>query len=144
MPVSWKARRVHSIYTQDNGMNLKNPVLWRVIALGGYFSTLFFVMFWVIWLAPDSTPRSVVLAIALLPMLLPLRGLLHGRRYTHAWASFLALPYFAFGVDAVVHRTQMKWLGAILVLLSALWFCGCMFYSRYHPQHQPVDSDTEH
>lgn len=84
------------------------------------------------------------LAIALLPMLLPLRGLLHGRRYTHAWASFLALPYFAFGVDAVVHRTQMKWLGAILVLLSALWFCGCMFYSRYHPQHQPVDSDTEH
>ena len=108
MPVSWKARRVHSIYTQDNGMNLKNPVLWRVIALGGYFSTLFFVMFWVIWLSPDSTPRSVVLAIALLPMLLPLRGLLHGRRYTHAWASFLALPYFAFGVDAVVHRTQMK------------------------------------
>jgi len=122
-------------------MNFKSPMLWRVATLCGYFGTLFLVMAWIIWLAPDSTPRSIVLAIALLPMLLPLRGLLHGTRYTHAWASFLALPYFAFGIDAMIHRTEMKWLGALLVLLSTVWFCGCMFYARYYAQHPEADEE---
>jgi len=125
-------------------MNIKHPTLWRVAALTGYFSTLILLMVWIIWLAPDSVPRSIVLAIALLPMLIPLRGLLHGKRYTHAWASFLTLPYFAFGVDAMVHRTEMKWLGILLVLSSTIWFCGCVFYSRFHPQNNfnPHDLDT--
>lgn len=125
-------------------MNLKNPSLWRVATLSGYFGTLAFLMVWIIWLSPSTTPRSIVLAIALLPMLIPLRGLLHGRLYTHAWTSFLALPYFAFGIDAMVHRTEMKWLGAVLVILSTLWFCGCMFYARYHPskQHEKIKQQT--
>lgn len=123
-------------------MNLKNPLLWRVTALVGYFGTLAFLMIWIIWLAPDTIPRSVVLAIALLPLLVPLRGLLHGRRYTHAWASFLALPYFAFGVDAIVHRANMNWLGTVLVALTLIWFLGCMFYARYHPQSPGAASSS--
>lgn len=113
-------------------MNLTHPSLWRMLALAGYFGTLFFLMTWIIWFTPEQTPRSIILAIALIPMLFPLRGLLHGRKYTHAWASFLALPYFAFGIDAMIHRTEMKWLGLVLVILSSIWFCGCVFFARYH------------
>ena len=64
-------------------------------------------------------------------MLLPLRGMLHGRVYTHSWAGFLALPYFAFGVDAAIHRTEKPWLGITLVVLSTVWFLGCAYYSKY-------------
>jgi len=119
---------------------MKNAGLWRWVALTGFFGTLVFLLLWIIWLAPPESPRSVVLAIALLPMLAPLRGLLHGRRYTHSWASFLALPYFAFGIDALIHRASDNWLGGMLTLLSVLWFFGCVYYARYLGQSEPIAS----
>lgn len=110
---------------------LKSPALWRWTALTGFFGTLVLLLLWIIWIDPPAAPRSVVLAMALLPMLAPLRGLLHGRRYTHSWASFLALPYFAFGIDAAIHRASGNWLGVVLTILSVLWFFGCVYYARF-------------
>lgn len=112
-------------------MNFKHRATWRVIALGGYFGTLAFLMLWIIWLAPPGSPKSIVLAIALLPMMPALRGILHGKNYTHQWASFLALPYFAFGVDAIIHRPDKNWLGWILVALTFMWFFGCVYYAKF-------------
>lgn len=106
----------------------------RILALIGYFGTMVFLMLWIIVIAPPQIPRSIALAIALLPLLLPLRGILHGRVYTHSWAGFLALPYFAFGIDAAIHRTEKSWLGITLVLLSTAWFFGCIYYSKYKKQ----------
>lgn len=113
-------------------MNLNNSTQWRAVALTGYFGTLAFLLVWIIWLAPPAAPRSIVLAIALLPMMPALRGMLHGKIYTHQWASFLALPYFAFGVDAAIHQKDNNWLGAVLAALTILWFFGCVFYSRQY------------
>ena len=103
----------------------------RVLALAGYFGTMAFLMLWIIKLAPPQIPKSIALAIGLLPLLLPLRGMIHGRVYTHSWAGFLALPYFAFGFDAAIHRTEKPWLGLVLVLLSVMWFFGSAYYSKY-------------
>jgi len=103
----------------------------RVLALVGYFGTMAFLMLWIIKLAPPQIPKSIALAISLLPLLLPLRGMLHGRVYTHSWSGFLALPYFAFGVDAAIHRTEKPWLGIVLVALSIVWFFGSAYYSKY-------------
>ena len=103
----------------------------RVLALIGYFGTMAFLMLWIIKLAPPQIPKSIALAISLLPLLLPLRGMIHGRVYTHSWAGFLALPYFAFGVDAAIHRTEKQWLGIVLVALSVVWFFGSAYYSKY-------------
>ena len=134
--------------TTDNQSNTNqiNTGMWRSIALCGYLGTLFFVLLWVIYLAPPAAPKSIVLAIALLPMLPALRGLLHGRIYTYQWASFLALPYFAFGIDAFVHNQENKWLGAVLVLLSFMWFVGCTYTARQHKkfsQSQNTASEKE-
>jgi uncharacterized membrane protein len=125
---------------------MTNTGWWRFLALCGYLGTLFFILLWVIVLAPPATPKSIVLAIALLPLLPALRGLLHGRIYTYQWASFLALPYFAFGVDALVHRPDKNWLGGVLVILSLMWFVGCSFTARQHKklsQKQSTASETE-
>jgi uncharacterized membrane protein len=52
---------------------------------------------WELWLAP-LRPGGSWLALKALPLLAPLRGLLHGRRYTFQWTPFVAAPYFTEGV----------------------------------------------
>jgi len=103
----------------------------RIGALAGYFGVMIFLMLWIIWLAPPKIPKSIALMIGLIPLLFPLRGMLHGVVYTHSWAAFLSLPYFAFGVDTAIHRTEKQWLGMVLVALSVVWFFGCTYYSKY-------------
>lgn len=112
-------------------ITLRQLQLIRATALTGYFGTMAFLMAWIIWIAPPQLPKSIALTIALLPLLIPLRGMLHGRIYTHSWAGFLALPYFAFGIDAAIHRTEKPWLGLILVATSTLWFFGCVYFAKH-------------
>ena len=122
------------------------------MSLVGLFGTMAFLLAWIIVLAPPAQlPRSIALAIALVPLLLPMRGILHGKPYTHAWASFLTMPYFAFGVDAAVHRSSDNWLGVVLTALSLLMFAGFIFYAKFaakaaksRDQISPApDSDAE-
>ena len=124
-------------------ITLRRLQLFRAIALAGYFGTMAFLMAWIIWLAPPQLPKSIALSIALLPLLIPLRGMLHGRIYTHSWAGFLALPYFAFGIDAAIHRTEKPWLGLVLVATSTLWFFGCIYFAK-HSKILANAKTTEH
>ncbi len=111
--------------------NTSRVKVTRALALIGYFGIMAFLMLWIIKISPPQIPKSIALAISLLPLLLPLRGMLHGRVYTHSWAGFLALPYFAFGVDAAIHRTEKPWLGIVLVILSTVWFFASAYYAKY-------------
>ncbi len=111
--------------------NTSRVKVTRALALIGYFGIMAFLMLWIIKISPPQIPKSIALAISLLPLLLPLRGMLHGRVYTHSWAGFLALPYFAFGVDAAIHRTEKPWLGIVLVILSTVWFLASAYYAKY-------------
>jgi uncharacterized membrane protein len=52
---------------------------------------------WEMWLAP-LRPGGSMLALKVLPLLLPLRGILHGRRYTYQWTSLMILLYLAEGL----------------------------------------------
>ena len=117
--------------------------LTRVLALAGYFGTMAFLMLWIIKISPPQVPKSIALAIGLLPLLLPLRGILHGRVYTHSWAGFVALPYFAFGVDAAIHRTETPWLGMVLIILSTIWFFASAYYSKYKKIEAATDTLTK-
>lgn len=117
---------------------------WRAAALTGYFGTMLLVLVWVALLAPASVPKSAVLAIALLPMLPAVRGLLHGRIYTYMWASFLALPYFAFAIDALIHQRGQPWFATLLLILSLLWFFGCSMTARkYKKLNQKQNNASE-
>ena len=104
---------------------------FRVATLLAYFALLALLLNWYTWLAPPARfPVSLALAITAVPLLFPLRGLLHGRAYTHAWTTFLALPYFALGVDAVAAGTQPGWLGWAAIAASAALFTGATGYVR--------------
>lgn len=86
---------------------------------------------WLTWLAPP--PEGLVAPMLLLlggPLLLPLRGLLAGRRYTAAWCSLLSLLYFAHGVAAMGTPGSLRLLGGIEVLFSLVLFTACLLYVR--------------
>ena len=104
---------------------------WRTIALSGYFGLFGLLLLWFAWLEP---PGRLPVALALLlwvgPLLFPLRGLLHGRPYTHAWTSFLALFYFAFGVFHAAGPMARPWLAWPEIGFSALLFLGTILYVR--------------
>lgn len=103
----------------------------RALALGAYFLLLALLINRYTWLAPPThVPVSVVLLVVVAPLLLPLRGLLHGRAYTHAWTSFLALPYFVLGVDALAAGTGPAWLAGATIAAALALFAGAVGYTR--------------
>ena len=105
----------------------------RVLTLVGHLGLIALILAWFGWIAPPATlPRALPIAALAVPLLFPLRGILHGRRYTHQWTSFLAMPYFAIGIDAWFNAAaNSAWLGGTLVLLSLALFAGTVTYARY-------------
>ena len=85
---------------------------------------------WETWLAP-LRPGGSALILKVLPLLVPLFGILRGKRYTYQWSSMLILFYFTEGV---VRAWSDKGLSAQLalaeVVLSVLFFAATLYYSR--------------
>lgn len=104
---------------------------WKTLALVGYFGTFALIIAWYAWLSP---PQRLPVYLALLalgtPLLLPLRGLLHGRPYTYAWSLFLALGYLAHALIEGYSTTQDRWLAGLELLLVTFWFAGAIGYVR--------------
>jgi uncharacterized membrane protein len=73
--------------------------------------------------------------IAVLPLLAPLRGLIQGRRYTYAWATLFAVPYFAFAITELLVNPAARWVASLSLLLVFAWFCTMILYLRASPKH---------
>ena len=106
--------------------------LARWSTLIGYFGLLGLLLNWHTWMSPPETVPRVFLIVALVvPLLFPMRGLLHERAYTHAWTSFLSLGYFALGIDVVYTVEVDRVLGGLQIVFSVLLFVGCIYFPRY-------------
>jgi uncharacterized membrane protein len=85
---------------------------------------------WELWLAP-LRPGGSFLALKVLPLVFPLRGILEGRRYTYQWSSMLILAYFTEGVmRAWGDRGVSQALAAIEVALSLVFFAAAVAFAR--------------
>lgn len=112
---------------------MKGLLLSRGLVLGGYFGLLTLLLLWFTWLArPTQMPVSVVLLIFVGPLLLPLRGLLYQRSYTHAWTAFLVLIYFIHGVVEAWANPTERGLASLEIFFSMMLFSGCLLYIRYN------------
>jgi len=114
--------------------------LYRWVSLAGYFGLLLLILNWFTWIAPPKEfPRSIVLILLTVPLLIPLRGMLHGRRRTHQWVIFLSLGYFMGGVDVWYMQSGLhSYLGAAMTLFSIVLFVGCSYYGKYMgPPREP-------
>lgn len=100
-------------------------------AMASYLSLFALIVAWLLWLAPPpSALISTATLVLLVPLLVPLRGVLTGRRYTMAWSSMLILFYFAHGVSAAAGRPPERWLGVSEALLSVCYFTLALSYIR--------------
>jgi uncharacterized membrane protein len=66
-----------------------------------------------------------------LPLLLPLQGLLSGRRYTYKWVGFLALFYICVGISELISNPQLKVYALLTILFSIALFISSIYYARY-------------
>lgn len=96
---------------------------------------------WEMWLAP-LRPGGSWLVLKTVPLLLPLFGILHGRRYTHQWASMLCLAYFMEGVVRASSEGGRAQLLALLeVVLSLIFFAATLLYARLTAGNQDAPKE---
>ena len=110
---------------------LSSPRALHRTAVASYLGVMALLVLWITWLSPPR-PEFISLAlIALLgPLLFPLRGLLHARRYTMAWSTMLILLYFVHGVASMASPGPGRWLGLLEVVLVVIYFTTCILYIR--------------
>lgn len=75
-------------------------------------------------------PAPLLLILLLLPLLFPLKGLLKGSPYTHAWSSFLILLYFIHGVVEAYANPPVRMWALLEVLASVTFYTGAVLYAR--------------
>lgn len=74
---------------------------------------------------------SLWLLLLVLPLLIPLKGLLNNQRYTYKWIGFLTLLYFCIGISELVSNPQLRSYGVGTSVASMLLFLASIYYARY-------------
>lgn len=103
------------------------------LQLGASASLLALILLTVAWetlLAPLK-PGGSMLMLKAVPLLLPLFGILHGKRYTYKWASMFILLYFTEGVVRAWSDVGLSaQLAVAEIVLSIIFFICAIFYAR--------------
>lgn len=86
---------------------------------------------WELWLAP-LRPGGSWMALKVVPLLIPLRGVIKRDVYTLQWSSMMILIYFAEGiVRATSDRVHLSAvLGGIEVALVTIYFFAAIYYLK--------------
>jgi uncharacterized membrane protein len=105
----------------------------RVFRVGAGASLIALILVCLAWegqIAP-LRPGGSMLILKAVPLLLPLPGILHGRRYTYQWSSMFILIYFTEGiVRAWADQGVSAQLATFEMLLSLGFFICTIFYAR--------------
>ncbi len=118
--------------------------LSRALAVSGVLGLIGLGLAWELWLAPTG---SRFLAFKVLPLVVPLAGLLKHRLYTYRWVSLVVWLYFAEGI---VRATGLppgaplgmgEWLAWGQVALCGLVFGACTLHVRWRLKHRSIAAD---
>lgn len=101
--------------------------------LGASISLIALIVLCIAWelvLAP-LRPGGSWMVLKVVPLLLPLRGVLQRDNYTLQWSSMLILLYLMEGVVRATSDSGLSaTLGWIEVALSVMYFCCAILYLR--------------
>jgi uncharacterized membrane protein len=102
----------------------------RLVASASLIALIFLCLAWELWLAPIRAGGSA-LALKALPLLLPLFGVLRGKRYTYQWSSMLIFAYFTEGVvRAWSERGSGQAMAVAEIVLSLVFFTAAVWYAH--------------
>ncbi|GIU54050.1 DUF2069 domain-containing protein [Shewanella sp. KT0246] len=96
----------------------------------GYVALLMLLSGWFIQQGLTGEYSMAFSLLWILPLLLPIKGILTGKPYTYAWASFILCLYLLHGLTLVYVTEDALYFALIeSVLISAL-LVGFPFYAR--------------
>ena len=112
-------------------MNKANQIeMTRWLALGSLGGLIVLGLAWEMWLAPIR-PGGSLLALKVLPLCIPLAGILKNRMYTYRWVSLMVWLYFTEGATrAWSDRAPGNYLAMLEVFLCLLLFSACALHVR--------------
>jgi uncharacterized membrane protein len=104
--------------------------LSRWLAVGSLMGLIVLGLAWELALAPIR-PGGSWLALKVLPLCIPLAGLLKNRMYTYRWVSLVVWLYFTEGVvRAYSDRAPSNYLAMIEIALCMALFVACTLHVR--------------
>jgi uncharacterized membrane protein len=104
--------------------------LSRRLAVASVLALIALGLAWELWLAPVR-PGGSWLALKVLPLCVPIGGLLRNRMYTYRWVSLMVWIYFTEGVvRATSDRPPSSWLAMIETALCLVLFAACLLHIR--------------
>ena len=112
----------------------RQPKFYRLLTQLCYWPLLVFVVLWHTILGNNDNvglPISLALVFWVLPLLLPLPGLLKGKPYTHAWFNFVLMFYFLYSLTTIYTHPTEFWYALIELVLTTGAFVGATGYARY-------------
>ena len=120
-------------------MNKANQIeMTRWLALGSLGGLIVLGLAWEMWLAPIR-PGGSLLALKVLPLCIPLAGILKNRMYTYRWVSLMVWIYFTEGATrAWSERPPGNYLAMLEVLLCLLLFLACALHVRIRLKNSPA------
>jgi uncharacterized membrane protein len=81
----------------DVAHTARTVAITRTLAVGSLIGLIVLGLLWELWLAP-LRPGGSWLVLKVLPLTIPLAGLLKNRMYTYRWVSLVVWLYFTEGV----------------------------------------------
>ena len=103
----------------------------RLLTLVGFFGLLAWVILWHLWLSPHPDLNPWLLPVIwTVPLLFPLKGIVQGNPYTHAWGNFVLMPYFLHALTLITTDEGERWLAVVELVFTTLAFIGTIYYAR--------------
>lgn len=118
--------------TTDRATPATSPLLNRLrwTAVISCLGLIVLSLAWERWLAPIR-PGGSWLMLKAIPLLLPLPGLLKGKRYAYQWSSLLILLYLCEGlVRATSDQGLSQWLATLETILATVFFISVLAFCR--------------
>jgi uncharacterized membrane protein len=104
--------------------------LTRIAAVTSLLGLILLGLLWELWLAPIR-PGGSLLVLKVLPLCIPLAGLLKNRMFTYRWVSLFVWLYFIEGVvRAWGDKAPSNYLAMIEVVLCVILFTACALHVR--------------
>ena len=115
----------------------------RWLAVGSVLGLIALGLAWELFLAP-LRPGGSWLALKVLPLCIPLPGLLKNRMYTYRWVSLVVWLYFTEGVvRAWSDRAPGNYLAMLELVLCLSLFTACTLHVRLRQRHAKAAGLTE-
>lgn len=115
----------------------KNSEFYRKLTLFAYPALLLWVIVWHGLIAPSELVAVWLKPLAwAVPLLFPLKGILMGKPYTHAWANFVLMLYFVHSLTTLWTHPEERLFALIELLLTTAAFIGATYYARYAGREQ--------